>query len=439
MDTIAAIATAAGSGGIGIVRVSGAFSREILDRFFRSGNEIRDRLACFGKIVDESGSVLDSGIVLFFQAPRSYTGEDMVEFQIHGAPVILKRLLEAILQTGLVRLAEPGEFTRRAFQNGKIDLAETERLNFLLKAETELQLRVVRELEGGKFLRGFQRIRKQLLRLSSQLEAAIEYPEEDETADTLTGVTEHVARLLVRLQNLSSSYDRVIPWAQGVRVVITGAPNSGKSSLLNAIAGYQRAIVTSIPGTTRDTLELTLDIDGLKCTFIDTAGIRAPGDEVEEAGISRALLELSRADLIVFLKGGEPTGTLDPAIRNLENRITILSVQGKADLSNSVPEGELSVSSKTGEGVPELLKRIRKEFDNVDLSEHFLFTERQKLAVDNAISELKKVLVFVRDDRTIDLAAAHLENTRWFLETIIGIVTTDEILDGIFSNYCLGK
>ena len=440
METIGAIATPAGAGGVGIVRVSGENAQEIFNRFFHTEYaEIEERYAYLGKVTDREGSTLDSGIGLFFKGPRSYTGEDIVEFQIHGAPIILKRLLQEILQSGLSRLAEPGEFTKRAFLNGKLSLTETERLNLLLQAETELQLRVARELEKGKMARRVREIRERLLALGSRVEASIEYPEEDETGSALDSIQEDASSLVNEMNSLSVTYDRVIHWAEGIRVVIVGAPNSGKSSLLNAIVGYQRAIVTATPGTTRDTVEVTTDIEGLRCTFVDTAGFREPGDEVEAAGISRARDQLELADVVILVWDAENVSES----RNIESQIPastfVIKIHSKVDLLNEIPQGFVAVSAKTGLGIGELLRMVWALFDNVDLEHVFLFTERQKRAVESATSELEVVLSFLRDDRTVEMAAAHLGIACWHLETIIGVVTTDEILDGIFSNFCLGK
>jgi len=441
VDTIGAIATPGGAGGIGIVRVSGKNARDVFTRFFRAENtDIKDRYAYFGRVVDLNNEVLDSGIGLFFGGPASYTGEDVVEFQIHGTPVVLRKLLNSILKSKLARLAEPGEFTKRAFLNGKLSLTETERLNLLLNAETELQLRVAKELSKGKMAKRFTELRENLMNLESRIEASIEYPEDDETGGALEAAMSLALLLLNEMERLAASYKRVIHWTEGVRVVIAGAPNAGKSSLLNAIVGYQRAIVTSVPGTTRDTVEVTVDIEGLRCTFVDTAGFQNPGDEVEAAGIARARDQIELADIVVLVWDSENIVESE----RIEKEITgkpqhLLRVKSKADRLDEPAGDFIQVSAKTGSGVGELLKRIRILFDDVDLEHVFLFTERQKQAVEMAIEELNLAISFLVDDGTLEIAAAHLKTARWHLETVIGLVTTDEILDGIFSNFCLGK
>ncbi len=440
METIGAIATPAGAGGVGIVRVSGKNAQEIFEKYFHIGKTgVQPRFAYFGKVTDREGKDLDTGIGLFFKAPGSYTGEDIAEFQIHGAPVVLKKLLENILQSGLARMAEPGEFTRRAFLNGKISLTDTERLNLLLQAETDLQLRVVRELTKGKMVEKIKGIRERLLALSSQVEASIEYPEDDETGNALDSAQKNAILLAKEMKTLALTYDRVIHWVEGVRVVIIGAPNAGKSSLLNAIVGYQRAIVTAVPGTTRDTVEVTTDIQGLRCTFVDTAGLRESLDEVEAAGISRTKDQIELADVVVLVWDLEKIMESRKIEKEIGSGTLLIKVQSKADLIDNPPPGFLPVSAKTGYGVGELLNKIRVLFDDVDLDHVFLFTERQKRAVESASMELATALTFLKDDRTVEMAAAHLGLARWHLETVTGIVTTDEILDGIFSNFCLGK
>ena len=440
MDTIGAIATPAGAGGVGIVRVSGEKAVDVFKRFFHTEEtEIKERYAYFGAVTEGSGKVLDRGIALFFRAPKSYTGEDVVEFQVHGAPVVLKTLLESILASGWVRLAEPGEFTRRAFLNGKITLTDTERLNLLLSAETELQLRVARELEKGRMGPRLREIRRKLIQVASRIEAAIEYPEEDEVSGVPVSSGDEIRCVLGDLKTLSASYKRVSGWAHGVRVVLAGPPNSGKSSLLNAIVGYQRAIVTAVPGTTRDTVEVITDIDGLRCTIVDTAGFRKPSDELEAEGIYRAKNEIEQADIVLFLMDPEGNHKEKGSEVPVNDNCFFLSVLSKADLVDRIPEGVLGVSAKTGQGIGILLRRIRDLFDDVDLESAFLFTERQKLAVDAAVEELETSLSLLADDSALEIAAAHLSIARWHLESVIGLVTTDEMLDGIFSNFCLGK
>ncbi|MCK5879266.1 MAG: tRNA uridine-5-carboxymethylaminomethyl(34) synthesis GTPase MnmE [Holophagae bacterium] len=440
MDTIGAIATPAGAGGIGIVRVSGLNARKIFNRFFHTENvPIQARYAYLGTVADQEGNVLDTGIGLFFNGPGSYTGEDIAEFQIHGAPVILRQLLRNILESKLARLAEPGEFTRRAFLNGKLSLTETERLNLLLRAETELQLRVARELKKGKMAVKVREMRERLLSIMSRVEASIEYPEDEETGTALNSVQEDAVSLIKELKTLSVTFERIAHWTEGIRVVIAGAPNAGKSSLLNAIVGYQRAIVTAVPGTTRDTVEVTADIEGLRCTFVDTAGFRVPGDEVEAAGISRAKDQVELADVVILVWDSENVPESKRIKKQIGSNSVLITVQSKADLLNKAPVGVLTVSAKTGQGVKELLTKLRALFEDVNLEHVFLFTERQKQAVESASSDITEASSFLTNDRTVDIAAAHLGTACWHLETVIGLVTTDEILDGVFSNFCLGK
>ena len=439
-DTIAAIATAPGRGGIGVVRVSGAG----LGAFALAlcGRVPRPRTAHFTRFLDERERAIDEGVLLYFAAPASFTGEDVLELQGHGGPVVMQMLLERCLQLG-ARLAEPGEFTRRAFLNGKLDLAQAEGVADLIEASTAAAARSAVRSLSGQFSEEVHRITDALIDLRMLVEATLDFPEEE--IDFLDR-----ARAMPRLESIRESLEGVLDRARqgallrsGLNVVLVGAPNVGKSSLLNQLAGEERAIVTDIAGTTRDALRETIQIEGIPLHIIDTAGLRETEDRVERIGIERTWREIARADVILHLveAGVAADGDLDARLPQGVERIVVAN---KIDLAG-LPPGRveaggrvrLQVSARSGEGVElvrqELLRIAGWHAHGEDV---ILARERHLLALREALGHVEAAGTQLG---ALELFAEELRLAQEELGTITGEFSADDLLGVIFSRFCIGK
>ncbi|WP_454457968.1 tRNA uridine-5-carboxymethylaminomethyl(34) synthesis GTPase MnmE [Thauera phenylacetica] len=439
-DTIAAIATAPGRGGIGVVRVSGAG----LGAFALAlcGRMPRPRTAHFTRFLDERERAIDEGVLLYFAAPASFTGEDVLELQGHGGPVVMQMLLERCLQLG-ARLAEPGEFTRRAFLNGKLDLAQAEGVADLIEASTAAAARSAVRSLSGQFSEEVHRITDALIDLRMLVEATLDFPEEE--IDFLER-----ARAMPRLESIRDALEGVLDRARqgallrsGLNVVLVGAPNVGKSSLLNQLAGEERAIVTDIAGTTRDALRETIQIEGIPLHIIDTAGLRETEDRVERIGIERTWREIARADVILHLveAGVAADGDLDARLPQGVERIVVAN---KIDLAG-LPPGRveaggrvrLQVSARSGEGVElvrqELLRIAGWHAHGEDV---ILARERHLLALREALGHVEAAGTQLG---ALELFAEELRLAQEELGTITGEFSADDLLGVIFSRFCIGK
>lgn len=439
-DTIAAIATAPGRGGIGVVRVSGAG----LGAFALAlcGRAPRPRTAHFTRFLDEHERPIDEGVLLYFAAPASFTGEDVIELQGHGGPVVMQMLLERCLQLG-ARLAEPGEFTRRAFLNGKLDLAQAEGVADLIEASTAAAARSAVRSLSGQFSEEVHRITDALIDLRMLVEATLDFPEEE--IDFLER-----ARAMPRLEGIREALEGVLDRARqgallrsGLNVVLVGAPNVGKSSLLNQLAGEERAIVTDIAGTTRDALRETIQIEGIPLHIIDTAGLRDTEDRVERIGIERTWREIARADVILHLvEAGVATEVdLDESLPQGVERIVVAN---KIDLAG-LPPGRveaggrvrLQVSARSGEGVElvrqELLRIAGWHAHGEDV---ILARERHLLALREALRHVEAAGTQLG---ALELFAEELRLAQEELGTITGEFSADDLLGVIFSRFCIGK
>lgn len=439
-DTIAAIATAPGRGGIGVVRVSGAG----LGAFALAlcGRAPRPRTAHFTRFLDEHERPIDEGVLLYFAAPASFTGEDVIELQGHGGPVVMQMLLERCLQLG-ARLAEPGEFTRRAFLNGKLDLAQAEGVADLIEASTAAAARSAVRSLSGQFSEEVHRITDALIDLRMLVEATLDFPEEE--IDFLER-----ARAMPRLEGIREALEGVLDRARqgallrsGLNVVLVGAPNVGKSSLLNQLAGEERAIVTDIAGTTRDALRETIQIEGIPLHIIDTAGLRDTEDRVERIGIERTWREIARADVILHLveAGVTADGDLDARLPQGVERIVVAN---KIDLAG-LPPGRveaggrvrLQVSARSGEGVElvrqELLRIAGWHAHGEDV---ILARERHLLALREALRHVEAAGTQLG---ALELFAEELRLAQEELGTITGEFSADDLLGVIFSRFCIGK
>ena len=433
-----AIATAAGAAGVGVVRLSGPACPAIAATLL--GKAPVPRHAHYLRFRDGNGAVIDDGLLLYFPGPNSYTGEHVLELQGHGSPLLLGRLVRRCLALG-ARPARPGEFTERAYLEGRLDLAQAEAVADLIAAGSEAALRAARRSLDGEFSRRVEAVVEGLTALRVWLEAALDFPEEeiDFLADpALAARLEAVAADLSRLRADAGRGKRLV---DGLHVVIAGAPNAGKSSLLNALAGEERAIVTDIAGTTRDLLREQVRIDGVALTLVDTAGLREAPDAVEREGIRRARAELARADLVLAVLGPG-----DPAPADLPPGVPVLWLHNKNDLSGvaarqeSHADGEhLWLSARTGEGLEALRARLREAAGLGEGSEGaFSARTRHLEALDRAAAALAEAADQLRH-RAGELAAEDLRRAQDALGEITGRVDADALLGRIFADFCIGK
>ncbi|GAB2511074.1 tRNA uridine-5-carboxymethylaminomethyl(34) synthesis GTPase MnmE [Pseudoxanthomonas sangjuensis] len=441
-DTIAAIATAPGAGGVGIVRLSGPRARAIAEAI--CARRLEPRQAHYARFRGDDGEAIDDGIALSFPAPASFTGEDVVELQAHGSPVVLQQLVARACALG-ARHARPGEFSERAFVNGKLDLAQAEAIADLIAAADSRAARAARRALDGAFSRRVDAIAAALLALRVHVEAAIDFA--DEPLDTLGGaqVRARLGETLAALAALLADAERGRKLRDGMHAVIIGPPNAGKSSLLNALAGSDRAIVTDIAGTTRDTLRETIRIDGLELTLVDTAGLREGGDAIEREGMRRARDELQRADLALVVldaRDAEAGATaVADAIAGVPQRLWI---HNKADLLAATPAGDahrVFVSARSGQGLPELHSRLRAlalghagEGSDGEFSARARHVEALRRAHAHADAANREF-----GHERLELAAEELRLAHDALGEITGTVTPDDLLGRIFSTFCIGK
>jgi tRNA modification GTPase len=443
IDTIAAIATPPGNGGVGIIRISGTLVTEIAKQLLNKS--LIPRHALFSSFIDDDGSVIDSGISLYFPAPASYTGEDILELQGHGGSVVLDMLLRRVISLG-ARLANPGEFTERAFINNKLDLAQAEAVADLIESSTEQSVRSAQKSMQGVFSAQINELVNELTELRIYVEAAIDFV--DEEIDFLTdGVVENrIVRLLQSIRKIQKTAQQGRLLRDGMTVVLAGKPNVGKSSLLNALAGHEAAIVTDIAGTTRDVLRERIQLDGMPLHIIDTAGLRESDNSIEKEGIRRAHEEIRKADKILLLIDAREPETRD-LLKTLPTNIDITRIYNKIDLLGIAPEIKQTengyscyLSIKTGEGM-DLLKQHLKQSVGFNESTDNVFIARRR-----HIEALRKGYEFVQSalnqlqvSQAGELVAEDLRQAQMSLAEITGTVTSDDLLGKIFSSFCIGK
>jgi tRNA modification GTPase len=442
-DTIAAIATPPGNGGVGIVRISGRLVSAIAERILTQ--PLAPRRAQYTPFLDADLHVIDSGIALYFPGPASYTGEDVLELQGHGGSIVLDMVLRRVLSLG-ARLAHPGEFTERAFLNNKLDLAQAEAVADLIESSTEQSARSAQMSMQGAFSRLINELVEELTELRTYVEAAIDFVEEE--IDFLSdGIVENrIIALLARIEQIRQTAKQGRLLRDGMTVVLAGKPNAGKSSLLNALAGHEAAIVTDIAGTTRDVLRERIQLDGMPLHIIDTAGLRESDNVVEQEGMRRALEEIRKADLILLL-----IDTREPdveAIRQtLPDHILITEVYNKIDLLGRAPEmietaagAQIYLSIKTGEGMDLLTRHLKQSVGFNDSAEHVFIARRRHLeALDQGRAFIESALFQLQNHRAGELAAEDLRQAQNALGEITGQVTSDDLLGRIFSSFCIGK
>ncbi|RID90930.1 tRNA uridine-5-carboxymethylaminomethyl(34) synthesis GTPase MnmE [Gemmobacter lutimaris] len=430
MDTIFALASARGRAGVAVIRVSGPAAFEAARILTRVALPI-ERQVALRKIMLGS-EVLDEGLLLLFGAERSFTGEPVAEFQIHGSIAVTAAVLRALSGIEGLRPAGPGEFTRRALQNGRLDLAQVEALADLIDAETEAQRRQAVRVLSGHIGQRVEAWRGRLLRAAALIEATIDFVDEDVPVDVEPEVRGLIEVLLSEMKKEISASVGAERVRQGFEVAIVGAPNAGKSTLLNALAGRDAAITSEVAGTTRDVIEVRMDIRGLPVTLLDTAGLRDTEDVVEGIGIARAKDRAAQADLRVFLL--ETPEEILPLMKR-EGDIVIL---GKADLHGDTDA--LSVSGKTGQGLDKLVELIGSNLSGRYDGESLLIRERQRLSLMNAVDSLTVALGWLSGyDSRVELVAESLRAASRSLDMLIGRIGVEDVLGEIFSSFCIGK
>ncbi|MDB5872331.1 MAG: tRNA uridine-5-carboxymethylaminomethyl(34) synthesis GTPase MnmE [Ramlibacter sp.] len=448
---IAAIATAPGRGAVGIVRVSGASLASLVEAI--CGRALKAREATYLPFLAADGSAIDQGLAIHFPAPHSYTGEDVLELQAHGGPVVLQLLLARCLEAGAsidLRVAQPGEFTERAFLNDKIDLAQAEAIADLIDASTEAAARSAGRSLAGEFSREVHELRDALIHLRMLVEATLDFPDEEIDFLQKADAQGQLMRLRQTLARVMQRARQGALLREGIKVVIAGQPNAGKSSLLNALAGAELAIVTPVPGTTRDVVSQTIQIEGVPLHVIDTAGLRDSQDHVEKIGIERAWDQIASADAVLFLhdltRAQDPGYAADDAViastlaDKLPKAVPVVDVWNKVDLSSHA-SGEIRLSAKTGAGLDALRRKLLEVAGWQAAPEGvFIARERHVQALRRVEQHLTEAAAHLAAQaQSLDLLAEELRLAQNALNEITGEFTSDDLLGVIFSSFCIGK
>ena len=458
MNTIVAISTAMGTGGIGIIRMSGKECFDILDKIFEPSikeniNKIKGYSIKYGHIVNRAtNEKIDEVLVSYFKSPKSYTTEDMCEINSHGGLVVEKRILELCIKNGAI-LAEPGEFTKRAFLNGRIDLAQAESVMDLINSKTDREAKAsVNQLKGG-LSKEINSIKKQLLDIMADIEATIDYPEYDIDEITQNNVKGKLEYVKKELEALEKSFDNGKILKDGVKTAIIGKPNTGKSSLLNLLLKEERAIVSEIEGTTRDTIEEYISINGIPLKIIDTAGIRNTNDKIEKIGVEKSIRLIDESDLIIaiFDNSNELDNEDKKILELIKNKkaIVLLNKIDKADKMNDENENianlnkkTIKISTKTKKGLNELYDAITEMFDfkEIEKGEETVITNiRHKNQISMAIKNIMDAIKTIDENMPIDIIAIYIKQILEDLSKITGDNVSEDIINEIFSKFCLGK
>lgn len=451
-DTIAAISTATGNGGIGIVRLSGSEAVEICERVFVSAkgkklSEQKSHTIHFGNILHE-GKIIDEVLVSVMKAPNTYTREDVVEINTHGGYRAVTAVLNTIIKNG-ARMAEPGEFTKRAFLNGRIDLTQAEAVIDIINAKTDASREAAMLRLEGRLSKEIKAIREDILMMIAHIEAGIDYPEHDDETMTYNMIADNTKKVLRVVDRLIASADTGKIYKEGIKTVILGRPNVGKSSLLNAMLEEDRAIVTDIPGTTRDSLEEMLNVNGIPLNIIDTAGIRNTDDVIEQIGVEKSKSLAEQADLILLMFDGsrELSSEDKELIELVKNKKTIVLVN-KLDLEQKIDMAEIShldpvnISVKSDMGITDIYEKIREmfAFGDININNEVLISgERNKESLFKAKRYLNNVMETVENRMPEDFISMDLTEAYGALGEITGEALEEDIIDKIFSEFCLGK
>ena len=454
METIAAISTAPGLGGIGIIRITGDKAFEILLKIFKSTKvkkieDILPNTIIYGKIYDDSRMV-DEVLVSFFKSPNSYTKEDLVEINTHGGSIVMKEILNLVLKKGAM-LAEPGEFTKRAFLNGRIDLTQVESIATILNAKSEEELRISGELLQGKLYNKVVNIKERLMDILMHLEVNIDYPEYDTDEKETEEIVSTITDILKDLKRFEATFDVGSKIKDGIKVSIIGRPNAGKSSLLNNLLNKERAIVTEIEGTTRDSIEEDLNINGINIKIIDTAGIRETDEKVEKIGIERAITIAEKSDLIIAIFDiSKPFNENDMKILDIISKKESLILLNKYDLVKDIdlPEEIKNTGKKyiytsmlEKKGTEDVIEWITKKTESLKINKNndiIIIHERQKKVITDVIEMIEQILKDL-EIIPIDMVSENIRDVINKINELTGENVKEEVLNEIFKNFCLGK
>ena len=454
METIAAISTAPGLGGIGIIRITGNKAFEILLKMFKSTKvkkmeDIVPNTIIYGKIYDDSRMV-DEVLVSFFKSPNSYTKEDLVEINTHGGSIVMKEILNLVLKKGAM-LAEPGEFTKRAFLNGRIDLTQVESIATILNAKSEEELRISGELLQGKLYNKVVNIKEKLMDILMHLEVNIDYPEYDTDEKETEEIVSTVTDILKDLKRFEATFDVGSKIKDGIKVSIIGRPNAGKSSLLNNLLNKERAIVTEIEGTTRDSIEEDLNINGINIKIIDTAGIRETDEKVEKIGIERAITIAEKSDLIIAIFDiSKPFNENDRKILDIISKKESLILLNKYDLVKDIELPEeikntgkehVYTSMLEKKGTEDVIEWITKKTESLKINKNndiIIIHERQKKVITDVIEMIEQILKDL-EIIPIDMVSENIRDVINKINELTGENVKEEVLNEIFKNFCLGK
>lgn len=455
-DTIAAIGTALSNSGISIIRISGKDSLNIIRKIFVSNSKIMPNNIIYGKIV-ENGKVVDTVLVSYFKNPKSYTGEDVCEINCHGGVQITREILQLVLENG-ARLAEPGEFSKRAFLNGKMDLTKAEAVINLINSKNTTQARIAANNLEGDLYKKIKEVREELIELMAHIEVSVDYPEYDYDEVENDNVISLLNKKIIEINNILSTYEQGKYIKDGVNVVILGKPNVGKSSLLNTLSGSQKAIVTEIPGTTRDVIEERINIGNIILNLSDTAGIRKTDDFVEKIGVKRSIEKIDEADLVIYLLNVE--SDIDDEdkeiLSKIQNKgIKLITVINKIDKGQKLKFDSIldelkrfgvneviKMSVLNNEGIDELKNKIEEIFNTNDLdfeNELIITNERHRDLLNKSKEYLEIAKKEIEDNEPIDIVSIVIKNATKSLGEIIGADVNQDIVNKIFEKFCLGK
>lgn len=454
--TIAAIGTALSNSGISIIRISGKDSLNIINKIFKSSSKLEPNHIIYGKIIDNN-DVLDNVLVSYFKAPHSFTGEDVCEINCHGGNQVTKEILEIVLENGAT-LAEPGEFSKRAFLNGKMDLSQAEAVINLINAKTKTESRIAAKNMEGDLSKKIRELREELVELMAQIEVSVDYPEYDYDEVEPTSIISLLDNKIAQIQHIVDTYEHGKYIKNGVNVAILGKPNVGKSSLLNNLAKYEKAIVTNIPGTTRDIVEETINLGNIVLNISDTAGIRDTDDIIEKIGVEKSLKILEEIDLVLYLINGQDGVSKEDfeILSKIQNKgLKYITVINKMDVTEkSILEANMDelvkkeikkpicISVQENIGIEDLKNEIINLFDSSDLDyshELIITNERHKDLLKKSIEYLEDAKKEISMGQPIDIVSIYVKKSTKTLGEIIGADVTQDIIAKIFEKFCLGK